>query len=194
MGSIPKIDTHADAPEPTPPRAFAQGTGVLLQTIGMVMFLSTCCVCSLAGLWDPMLSRPQIIEQLRQNQPIGVTLADLLDQPAQAGAMLMVMLMTVGGLAMAGFGLGLQSDRPRSAGAAMATNLLLLAVLALAGTGIWVGDSSWLMRVWHGLFVVMVLTATGFTWVALREVRASPPPPPPPAPPLPPSSGHGHGL
>ncbi len=162
----------------TPPvRAFAQGTGVLLQGVGMTLFLSTCCVCSLAGLWDPVASRAQVIERLGQGRPIGVTLGDLFHQPAKAGMMLMVMFMTVGGLAMAGFGLGLQSDRPRSAWWAFVTTVLMLVVLSLAGTGLWVDQASWAVRVWHGLLTLTVAVIVGFTWVALRQSLAHPPPP-----------------
>ena len=187
----PQANAETDAnstPNPggqtPPPRAFAQGTGVVLQTVGMVMFLSTCCVCSFAGMWDPPMSRAQVIEQLQQDRPLGVTLNNLWDQPAKAGMMLMVMFMTIGGLAMAGFGLGMQSERPRSAPAAMATNLLMLAVLTLAGIGIWADTATWRVRLWHGLLTGVIIVVTGFTWAAWKEIRKNPPPAnPPPAPP-----------
>ena len=162
--------------ETPPPRAFAQGTGVLLQAVGMILFLSTCCVCSLAGAWDPVLSRPVVLKQLEEHTKIGLSVTDLPDQPGKAGLMLTVMFMTVGGLALAGFGLGLQSERPHAASAALATNLLMICVLVLAGIGLWIGESSWLTRLWHTMITLVILTTTGFTWIALQEIRANPPP------------------
>ena len=130
----------------------------------------------MAGAWDPILSRPEVIKQLEQQTQIGMSVTDLFDQPGQAGLMLMVMFMTVGGLALAGFGLGLQSEQPRSAWAAMFTNLLLILVLGLAGIGLWMGEASWVAKIWHGLLTLIVWMLTGFTWVALKEVLANPPP------------------
>jgi len=166
-----------DTGKAPPPRAFAQGTGILLQTTGMILFFSTCCICSLTGMWDPVLPRHEVFEQLQQKQPIGVTLVDLLQQPAKAGVMLMAMFMTVGGLAMAGFGLGLQAERPRSAQAAVTTHILMLAILIAAGIGIWTGQASWATRIWHAILIVVVVVQTGFTWVALKQMLAHPPPP-----------------
>jgi len=158
-------------------RAFAQGTGVLLQTVGMILFLSTCCVCSLAGLWDPTLSRPAVLQQLDSGEPIGLSFLSLFAQPAKAGVMLMAMFMTVGGLAMAVFGLGLQSEKPRSAWGAMATVILMMIVLCLSGVGLWVDHASWSARSWHGILTVVVLVVFGFTWAALRQMIACPPAP-----------------
>lgn len=175
MNSVPNEDERPRGGEPSP-RAFAQGTGVLLQTVGMILFFSTCCVCSLAGLWDPLLSRPEVLQQLQGNEPVGLTFWMLFQHPAKAGIMLMVMFMTVGGLAMAGFGLGLQSDTARSAWGALVTVTVMLAVLAVAGAGIWIGRASWAARLWHvGLFALMWIML-GFVWVALRQVLAHPPP------------------
>ncbi len=164
-------------PQPPPARAFAQGTGVLLQTAGMILFLSTCCVCSLAGSWDPTLSRSEVLDQLQSNQPIGVTVSDLLDQPAKAGLMLIVMFMTLGGLALAGFGLGMQSEKPRSALAALITTGLMVIVLTLAGVGLWVGQASWVARVWHAVLMIGMLILMGFTWAAFQQFRNTPPTP-----------------
>ena len=175
MNSVPSEDERSSEEEPSP-RAFAQGTGVLLQTVGMVLFFSTCCVCSLAGLWDPLMSRPQVIQQLQDNQPIGMTLWTLFEHPAEAGMMLMVMFMTVGGLAMAGFGLGLQTDKARSAWGALVTLIVMLMFLAVAGAGIWIGEASWAARIWHGVLFVLMWILLGFVWVALRQVLANPPP------------------
>lgn len=162
-----------------PPRAFAQGTGILLQILGMALFLSTCCVCSFAGAWDPVLSRPEILRLLEEESSVGVGVRGLFEQPAKAGVMLMVMFMTIGGLALAGFGLGLQAERPRSAWGALGTTVAMIVILALAGIGIWVGEASWTSRIMHGLLSLTMIVVLGFVWVALREVLASPPPPVP---------------
>ena len=79
-------------------RAFAQGTGVLLQTVGGILFLSSCCVCSSAFLWDPQWSLIQAQsyqqQQIDGQPPIS---AHHITKPARFGLMLMVMFTTVGG-------------------------------------------------------------------------------------------------
>lgn len=179
----PSDQTSANAPftatdqgQYPPPRAFSQGTGVLLQTVGMALFLSSCCLCSLAGTWDTLLSRPEVLERLAANQPLGVPIHALLRQPAHAGVMLMVMFTTVGGLAMAAFGLGLQAQRRRSAWGALGTVLALLAILAVAGVAIWFGRAHWVIRLWHAVLTGAVAVLAGFVWAALQEMRAHPPP------------------
>ncbi len=183
MNDSPSQNSPTEAPphpplpqEPQPPRAFAQGVGVLLQTVGMVLFLSTCCVCSVAGAWDPTMDRAEVLNLIQTDQPVGVTLLGLLDQPGRAGVMLTVMFTTVGGLAMAGFGLGLQAQKPKSGWGAFVTNVLMLSVLIVAGVGLWVGQASWVARVWHALLTVLVAVLTGFAWVALKQMIANPPP------------------
>ncbi len=161
----------------SPPRAFAQGTGVLLQTVGVILFLSTCCVYPLAGMWEPLLSRPQILQHLQDSRSIGVTVQSLPQHPFRTGVMLMVMCMTVGGLAMAGFGLGLQAEKPRSAWAALVTMFLVTVVLMVAGVGIWSGQGSLWIRLWHTVLTVITVLLTGFTWIALKQMRTEPPPP-----------------
>lgn len=169
--------------QPPPPRAFAQGTGVVLQTVGVILFLSSCCICSVAGAWEPLLSRPEVLERLVSDPPIGVEVGDLIHHPAKAGVMLMVVFSTAGGLAWVGFGLGLQAEKPRSAWAAFGTSVLMLVVLSLAGVGIWIDQAAWTTRLWHGLLMVITLLLTGFTWVALKQFKADPPPRhPPPLP------------
>ncbi len=175
-------DTPAPStPPPTAPpaRAFAQGTGVVLQIVGVVMFLLSGCVCATSGLWDPVPSRGQVYEQLDQGQTFNSQVTDLIDRPAAAGAMITVMFATVGGLALAGFGLGLQSDQPRAAWGAMITAGVLLGALVLAGAGLWIGHASWAARLWHGGLTLCVTVVVIFVALALQQVRADPPPPGP---------------
>lgn len=162
------------APTP-PPRAFAQGVGVLLQTVGVILALSGCCICSTAGLWDQQAGGQNLVAQ--PDQLTGISIDRLLKEPARTGMMLTVVFSTIGGLAMAGFGLGLQSQTPRSAWGALASVVLLLAILIVAGIGLWVGQGTIANRLWHTGLTVLILTLVGFTISALREVIAHPPPP-----------------
>lgn len=167
-------------PSSSPPRAFAQGTGVLLQTVGTLLFLSTCCVCSSSFLWDPVPAQSVTLERARQQmqEPRSPrwSLGQLRREPAKAGLAIMVMAMTVGGLALASLGLGLQADRRGAAVGAVATCLILLAVLIAGGAGLWMGQAAIITRIWHGVLLLIVVTLTGFTIRAWLEVRAAPAP------------------
>ncbi len=175
MTGQPPTTADHDAPPP-PPRAFAQGAGVLMQTIGIIMALSSCCVGALAGKWEKMLDRGEVYQQIAQGQTIGVPITRLFDEPGRAGVMLTVVFTTVGGLALAGFGLGLQSQTPRSAWGALVSTALLLVVLIAAGVGLWVGTAAVVTRLWHAALTVTVLALLGFAIAALKQVMANPPP------------------
>jgi protein-S-isoprenylcysteine O-methyltransferase Ste14 len=164
-------------PEATsPPRAFAQGVGVLLQTVGMLMFLSSCCICSLGGVYDPVQTRGQVIFGVDEAAATAAPVwRRVLDDPGAGGLMLTVMFSTVGGLALAVFGLGMQSDKPRAATAALTTSATLVAILVLGGVGLWIGDSAWTARLWHLLLLLLAATLLGFCIAAWRQVRRNPP-------------------
>ena len=170
----PASDKPADArPGPPPPRAFAQGTGLLLQVVGAAMFFSSGCVCTTAFLWDPISARPQ-------PQPVASLEPQSLveratREPGKWGLMLMVTGSAVGGLALMVFGLGLQSEKPNSGWGALVSNALVLAALVVAGVGLWTGEASVLTRVWHSAELLVVLLLLGFTVRALREMLADPP-------------------
>ena len=161
-----------------PPRAFAQGTGVLLQTVGVILFLSSCCVCSLTGLWDPARSPSEVLPhgQTFVADDQQTRLRDLIEHPGKTGFMLTVMGTTIGGLAMAVFGLGLQSEKPRAAWGALTTTVCLTLVLIVAGIGLWVGHASIVVSLWHFLLVIVTLVLVGFCVGAMKQVLANPPP------------------
>lgn len=100
----------------------------------------------------------------------------LLRHPARTGLMLTVVTMTMGGLALATFGLGLQADRMRAAWGAVITNIAMALLLFAAGAGLWMGDGSWFARTGHGAVLLTTLLLLGFTFAALKQVRAAPPP------------------
>ncbi len=166
-----------DASGDCPPRAFAQGTGILLQTAGVLLFLSATCACPMTGVADPVWSRGEVIGRIENSEPLGMSVEGLLDQPARAGVMLTVMSCVVGGLAVAVSGLGLQADRPGGARFAVVSTTGLLVVLLLAGVGLWVGEAGIGARAGHAGIVLLVAILMGFSWVARAEVRRTPPPP-----------------
>lgn len=168
---VPAAPTDA-----APPRAFAQGTGVLLQTVGVILFLSSCCVCSLSSWWQPLQDHGQTLGAIQSGQPIGGSWRDLAQRPREAGYTLTVVFGTVGGLGMAVFGLGLQAERRRAGVAAFATTTLLLVILIFAGVLLWHGGATWAARGLHALLTLIVALLAGFTWVAMRQVLANPPP------------------
>ena len=170
------------APEPDPRpvaqrHALVHGTGLLLQTAGLVLFLTTCCVCTLSATWEPLVAPGQIIEQHQKAQTATWSAADLVREPARAGMMLTVLFMTVGGLAMLVFGLGMHANKGGSAFGALVTVAMALVVLAAAGTGLWVGQASWWMRIWHLIVSLVLVALAPLTFAAWRQMRADPPPP-----------------
>jgi len=163
------------AADPPPPRAFAQGAGLLLQTIGAILLMTNCCICSTAFMWDPQ--RPP--DQARENitdQTAFSKLQHLLDQPGRTGLMLTIVGATVCGLALMGFGLGLQSDRRRSATGALATGVVFTLLMLAAAAALWTGEATLTARLWQALLTVLAVVVTGFALAAWREVRANPPP------------------
>lgn len=166
------------APAP-PPRAFAQGTGVLLQIVGMTLFLSTCCVCSSLEAWDPPMSKDEAKEKVEQQNEADfiITAQRMFQDPATAGLSLMVVCSTVGGLALAVFGLGLQSDKPRAAWAAMITAALWLVILIASGVCLWIGGATLIAKGWNIVMVLLACAVLAFTVAALRQILKHPPPP-----------------
>ena len=169
--------SQAETEKAVPPRALAMGTGVVLQTVGLVLFLSTCCVCALAGQWDHVPSRSELLLRGAGEGDVGKSLPDLFREPAGASMMLLSMFMTVGGLAMMVFGLGLQSQKRHSASGALLTMVLALLVLSLSGVGLWAGGAAAPALLWHGALCLVVLALTPLTIAAWRQMRAFPPPP-----------------
>lgn len=172
--SAAKTGEASDAP---PVRAFAQGTGILLQVVGVTLFLTTCCVCSSAWVWDPIYTTGEMERQINEEnvQPIP-TLRTMFKDPGTAGFSLMVAFSTVGGLAMAVFGLGLQADKPKAAIASVVTVGLWIIVLLGSGICLWIGDGSIAARIWNFLLFALACVLMCFTVTALKQIRKNPPP------------------
>ncbi len=174
----PSNDSEGNQPAGEPsPRAFAQGTGIYLQVVGVLLFLTTCCVCSSAVFWDPVDTAGEMEQKVtvEKQQPIP-TLQTMFKDPATAGFSIMIAFSTVGGLAMAVFGLGLQADKPKAAAGAMVSVVVWALVLIGAGVGLWIGDGSIGARLWHLLMMAIALLSLGFTAAAFKQVRKHPPP------------------
>jgi len=170
-------NTSTDVSTPPSPRAMTRGTGLLLQTMGFVLFVSTCCICALAGRWDPVLSREVVLEQQRDGTAFDWSLADLASQPDRAGMMLLAMFMTVGGLAFLVFGLGMQSEKRGSATGAALTTALAILILVVSGTGLWIGGATWAALAWHAVLTVVVLAVAPLVVASWRQMANNPPDP-----------------
>jgi hypothetical protein len=170
-----------DAPSPeskslTPPRAFAQGTGLLLQFVGFTLFLSSCCICASTGLWEPVADTGEITEALRTQDHVVVSFSTMFDNPKLLGYTLTAFFSTVGGLALASFGLGMQTDRKWAAAGASVSSVTLVLILLAAGVALWLGEGGWVYRGWHFVLLIVMLLAAAFSIAAWREVRRQPPP------------------
>ncbi|MEX2213668.1 MAG: hypothetical protein WD768_06050 [Phycisphaeraceae bacterium] len=164
------------APSVPPVRAFAQGTGVLLQVVGIMLFLVTSCMCVFAGVWDPPLSKDAAAETLEKEADPQSALLAIAAEPGRLGKFLTVVISSVAGLSLAVFGLGLQSDKPRAALGAVITAFLWLATLLTGGVMLWTGAGTIAMRIWNFLLVAAAAIVLAFTIAALRQVLRHPPP------------------
>ncbi len=160
-----------------PPRAFAQGVGVVLQGLGALMALTNCCVCSLAGLWDPNVTSHEARQIIAADPQVISDPGSYLRDPVRAAAAVTILAATIGGMALAALGLGMQADRPRPAYGALVANIVLGIVLLAAGAGLWIGDAGWALRSWHAMLTLATLLALPFTIAAVRQVLRHPPPP-----------------
>lgn len=149
---------------------------MVLQWVGIVLFLSSCCIGSTAGLWDPVWSRARTWQELEKNPSPDVTLGQLVHDPPKAAVALMVGFVPIGGLALAVFGLGLQADKPRAAWGAVLANTGLFVVLLVAGVALWIAEGPAMLRAWHALLTLLTAALFIFTFKALGQVRADPPP------------------
>jgi hypothetical protein len=159
--------TPSDVP-PDSPRAFAQATGLVLQLVGIILTLGTCCWWSFAGLTQQQL-RPA-------SQP--ASLGDIVSaaNALQIWSMSAVCLSFAGGLALAALGLGLQAEKRRSgtiaawtagAGATFWFAYFGFALTHAAGVGrlIWI---VLMLLVWGLCAVLSVISAD--------ELKRNPPP------------------
>ncbi len=158
-------------------RPFARGTGIVLQVVGFTLFLSSCCVCSSAWLFEDTMS-PTALAELLEREPERVTGegADASAKARQLGVVLLVMFTTIGGLALASFGLGLQSDTPRAAYGAVATSVVMTLVLITACVFLAIGGASVAGLIVNGLLVLLTAALSVMSAFALAEVRRDPPP------------------
>jgi len=182
MSSSPPPPPAPDAPlstaplTPPPPRAFAQGAGVVMQTVGAILFFSSCCICLSTGAWEPLAPREQVLSELAHGERPGVSLRTLIDRPAAAGYMLTAVTATVGGLSICVLGLGLQADRRRAALAQLLVTVFVTLILFLGATALWLGGAPLMVRLWNHVLVMVMTLLTIMAFAAYREVVAAPPP------------------
>lgn len=169
--------TGSVSSEASPPRAFTQGVGVLLQGLGVMMALTNCCLCSMAGLWDPNLTSHEARQILADDPQLVADPGSYLRDPVRAAAAITILAATIGGLGLAALGLGMQADRPRPAYGALTANALLAAIFLVAGVALWTHDSGLIFRGWHGVLTLLTLLTLPFTFAAARVVMRHPPPP-----------------
>lgn len=157
-----------EASTPPSPRAFAQASGLVLQVIGVILALGTCCWWSFAGLTDERI-RPT-------SQPDSLRDIVRASDGSRLWSMSAVCVSFVGGLALAALGLGLQAEKRRSGAAASAVAgmgaLFWFAYFGYALTyGAGIGSLVWslLMLVAWGLCAVLAV-------ISADELRRNPPP------------------
>jgi hypothetical protein len=171
------MERAQNVPAAQPPRAFTQGVGLVFQVVGGVLFLTlffTCCGSSL--LSKEWATRAD----LREIGWGGSITADGLRHPAYSAQQALTISLFAGlffGLALAGFGLGMQAESRVAAPCAV--------VVTLLGTVFWIA---------HALFAATAARSVAFTLVAGglaclfavllgfarsadREMRENPPPP-----------------
>lgn len=154
--------------EAADPRGFSRATGVVFQTVGLVLAVGGCCLWSLSGKYQTPLPGAVPVRTLGD----WVTKA----QPAQLCSAVAIAASFAAGLAFVALGMGLSSERRWSGRWAMVASGLLFAVwlVELLLFALWARSivgavvAFVLLAVAAGLF----LLAGG----AARELRLHPPP------------------
>jgi hypothetical protein len=159
----------SDTPDSDPPaRSFCRATGLVFQTLGIVLALGTCC-------WWPITSCTE--ERLRATDA-GRIIPDIFRDatPDQMWATLAVALSFVSGLALVTVGLGLQHERRAAARAA-------IGLTALAGLFYWcyLGFAIFMFPAFARIVIasVMAVVWTGCFLLAgasAGELKRHPPP------------------
>lgn len=149
---------------------------MLLQTVGMIFLLATCCVCSTTFWWNPMPPLAEIDVEAQPPSTLAEAWGAMVADKGKSGLMLTIVSLNVGGLALAVFGLGLQSDRRRAAWGTVASVAALTGTLLLAGVWLWTGEATLNARIWHAIALLVTLLLWLFVIPALRQVLANPPP------------------
>lgn len=161
-------DEGGTQPLETPsPRAFAIGTGVWCQTVGMVLLLGGCC---LWGLSDRITTRA--------SEPAPQWTDFLFNESFPAAIWTLGLATTfVGGLALVAVGVGLQGERAGSGRVAMVvTALMTLIYLALA-VALAAGAESWYAALAPGLLAVVTGVLFLLSGNSAATLRRFPPPP-----------------
>ncbi len=169
-----KIEKEVEDGEENVERGTAKAAGTVLQTVGMLLFLSSCCVCSFAGKWEGWQLSDDVAGDMAKVKGLG----DYFRQEnwGKVGMMLSVMFPMAGGFAMATFGLGLQADRKRAGMGALVTCLACAVIVLVGGLGIWMDDEGAIWpRIWHVIVSGVMWLTVGLSVVAYRDVRANPP-------------------
>ena len=160
-------------PTTPPPRAFCQATGFIYQAVGVFLSVGACCYWSFSGRIQDEARPAGVSEGVRA--PVELS-RDA--KPEQFWAMGAVVLLFVGGLAIAALGLGLQHDRPAAAKWAKWTTLVIaiyfwaylgMAVFVLPGAVARIVLPAIMALVWTVLFLLGGVSA--------EEMRKNPPDP-----------------
>lgn len=145
----------ADQPtHPTTPTSICPACGRVFQTVGLILFLGTCC-------WWPFTNFTQ--QEIKSTEPSRLMPLVSVDAPLSQRWVLTVMIVSVvSGLALMVVGLGVQFERRNAARAAMwLTAFVGLLFWIYVGWAVFrapavmrIVAASFLALVWTGLFVV----------------------------------------
>ena len=171
MAERPENTASGQSPESprteVSPRAFAVGTGLCCQAVGLVFLLGSCCVWSLsANVVEPS---PEPAER-RTDDLVG-------DRLPAAVLMIGLAVTLVGGMALVAVGTGLQGERPSSGILAMVVTGLMTGVYAASAVLLIVHTGS----VMKALAPVLPALATSILFLlagySASVLRRFPPPP-----------------
>jgi hypothetical protein len=160
-------------PGESPPRAFAQGVGTVLQSSGVILFLILSFICCGSGLLSREWATQETFATTGLHLGSGAA-------PAYSVARAITVCVFGGvffGVALAALGLGLQAERRAAANGAVA--------LCAIGAAFWVAHAIFALLYLHSVLVILFLVATSALFIflltlalgAAREMRQHPPPP-----------------
>jgi len=172
----PTEHTPSPTPPSTPPpgideetglpiRPYARATGLVLQSVGAVLFLVTTCGCCLTALFEGGSFH---------GGPAEIPLAARVDSPSRADTVLLLTC-AVGGMALMGFGLGQQGDRGQfPAIGCTVTTAVMTAAYGFALVDGWLAGLSWGFRLMALLLTLLSAALLLLVLPALMDVLRQP--------------------
>jgi hypothetical protein len=156
--------TGPDAPHN--PRVFAIGSGVVLQTVGTLFALGSCCLWSTSTFYMD-----------RAEAPAARWSDFLFANPIAAAWTIGILTTFVGGIGLVAAGIGLQGEQPSSGALAMVVSGLMTLLLAALGILLMVAERAYVLSITPLVLALVCGLLFALSGHSASVLRRFPPPP-----------------